>query len=128
MELQVSRRGFLALLLAAGIALVLLRLRGADLAERIGAFFAIERRHAARLRDEVLALRRKSLLAWGASVAFFSLDASRLAALVPRPARRAVVGHWSRRLLAPRSIGWPWLGYPTVADDAVCDGLVKPGR
>ncbi len=125
MDLKLSRRAFLALLLSAGLALVLLRLRGVDLAERIRAFYAIEGRHAARLRDEVAALRRKSLLAWAASVAFFSLDGSLLARLVPRPARRAVVEHWSRRLLAPRSIGWPWLGYPQVADDAVCDGLVK---
>ena len=125
--MRLRRRTFLALLLAAALAWAFLRFgRGPPLAERIRAFFALEPRHRQRVEAELKALVSKNPGGWAATQAFFVLDGSAVAALVPRSLRREILRHWSEKLLSPRSVGWPWLGYPPVADTAVCDGLVKP--
>jgi hypothetical protein len=125
MELRLSRRGFLGVLVAAAAAIVVLRVQRTDLRARIREFFALEPAQDELVASELEHMRHGNATGLAATTAFFALDGGALRPLVPDGAARAVVIHWSRILLGPRSVGWPWLGYPSTTDVPVCDGLVK---
>jgi hypothetical protein len=121
-----SRRFFFIVLLGGLFGFVAWMYRRTPAVLSIQNFFGLDHSVQVVIKSEIETLKKEHFSWWAASVFFFTLADWDFQAIVPRRIRYRIVNYWSWRLLSRRSIGWKYVNYPSVSDEPICDGLIRP--
>gem|GEM_PF-6791453 len=121
----VSRRSFLTLLSAGFISLFLWWFRRSDLSSVVQEFFGFPQN----VRKQVLArfavLRRRNAVLYQESVLFFGLHRVGGERILPKALQRRVIGDWVDFFFYNHELAWSYIGYPSVSEYQICNGLVR---
>jgi len=125
MHEPISRRTFFGLLFAAFLALFLWWFRRFDLAPVVQNFFGLPQDVLQRVNSRFNSLRKRNPILYQQSVVFFGFYQFRMANLLPGNLRKKVVTEWVNFLFYHRDLSWPYIGYPSVGEFEICNGLIR---
>ena len=99
--------------------------RRLDLASVVQDFFGIQQDVRQQVNSRFYSLRRRNPVLYQHSVIFFGLYQFRMANLLSKDLRRKVATEWVNFLFYHRDLSWPYIGYPSVGEFEICNGLIR---
>ena len=123
---RISRRAFFIIFLGGLIGLIAWMYRREAAALAIQNFFGLDNTVKPVIEQELQSLKKGHFSWWTATVFFFTLADWGLQSIVPGRLRFRIINYWSWKLFSRRSIAWKYVNYPSVGDDPICDGLIRP--